>query len=191
MRGAILPERPARSPQRRQTFLMGNCILDDDGLDFLRLGNSHAHSNRSAIVVQVKRVATKIQRLSELPRNLSEMVEGVTELFRAWPGRMSEARKVWRDEAVLGAERGLQHRLIHSRRRWKAVKQKNDRADCRPGFAIKDVEAIHLDGFVRNAFLAESWKCVHKQCQTGDFADEIHAVSAMSGCFFARAPVIG
>ena len=33
------------------------------------------------------------------------------------------------------------------------MKQKNDRAVCRPGFAIKDIETIDLDGFVKDALL--------------------------------------
>lgn len=35
------------------------------------------------------------------------------------------------------------------------MEQKNDRAVCRPGFAIKDIETVHPDGFVKNALLAE------------------------------------
>src|SRR4029077_15773612 len=85
-----------------------------------------------------------------------------------------------------GAKRRFQQRVIHARRRWNAVKQKNDRAVCRPGFAIKDIETIHLDGFVRDAFLADPEKCVHKQCQASAFADQLHAASAASGCSFAR-----
>jgi hypothetical protein len=37
----------------------------------------------------------------------SQMVEGVAELDRVRPGRVAEARKVWSDQAVLGAERRL------------------------------------------------------------------------------------
>ena len=83
---------------------MRDCILDDDRLDFLRLDNRHAHSHRPAVVVQEQGVAMEIQRLRELLRHLGKKVEGVAELFRAWPGRMSEARKVWRDETIPRAQ---------------------------------------------------------------------------------------
>ena len=47
-----------------------------------------------------------------------------------------------------------------------------------------------VDGFVNDVFLADPGKCVHKQCQASDFADQLHAVSAASGCSFARVSVV-
>jgi hypothetical protein len=73
-----------------------------------------------------------------------------------------------------------------SRERWDAVKQKNDRAVGRPGFAIKDIETIYLDGFVKDALLADPGKCVHKQCHANDFANQFHAANTASGYSFAR-----
>src|SRR6266404_8928374 len=101
MRRAILPKCPPCAPQRRQALLVGNRILDDDALDLFGVGNCHPHPHRTAIVMKKKGIAAQFKRVGEIPHYLSQMVEGVAELFRARPGRVAEARVVWGDQAVL------------------------------------------------------------------------------------------
>src|SRR6266404_8948607 len=118
MRRAILPKCPPCAPQRRQALLVANRILDDDGLDLFGVGNCHPQSNRAAVIMEEKAVSAQFQRVGEVLHHLSQIVERVAELFRTRPGRVAEARVVWGDQAVFSAEPRLQHRLIHSRRRW-------------------------------------------------------------------------
>ena len=60
----------------------------------------HAKTNRAAIVLHVKRVARKTQRFGEMSHDLSEVIEGVSEVLRIWPVAVSEARIIRRDEMI-------------------------------------------------------------------------------------------
>ena len=49
--GWIRPILPARFPERAQALFVGDCVLDDDGTDALRVGERHPESNGPAIVL--------------------------------------------------------------------------------------------------------------------------------------------
>ena len=98
--GAIFPELPPRIPVRTQTFIVSDGILNNERFDAFRMRKRHAKTNRAAIVLHVKRVARKTQCFSEMSDDLSEVIEGVSEVLRIWPVTVSEARIIRRDEMI-------------------------------------------------------------------------------------------
>src|SRR5207244_13234172 len=98
MRGAILPKCTPSAPQRRQALLVGNRILDDDGLDLFGVGNRHPQSDRPAVIMEEKAISAQFQRVSEVLHQLSQIVERVAELFRVRPGRVAKAWVVWGEQ---------------------------------------------------------------------------------------------
>ena len=91
---------------------MRHGVLDDERLDPVRMRQSHAKADRTAVVLHVQRVARETERLGEAIHDLGEVIERIRELFRIGPVAVSETRIVRRDQVIpIGQPR--EQRLEH------------------------------------------------------------------------------
>ena len=135
--GAILPEFAPRLPIRAQAFVMPSRVLNNECVDALRMRQRHSKTDRTAIIVHVKRVTRQPERFRKVIHDLGDVIEGVGILFRVGPVAVSKARVVRRDEMkAIGQPR--EERFELPRGSWKTVQQEKRRRVFRTGLSIKD-----------------------------------------------------
>ena len=92
---------------------MRHPVLDNEGLDAIRMRKRHAEPDRHAIILHVKRVAREAGRFCEAIDDFRQIVERVSELFWVWPVAMPEARVIGSDKVIASGKAG-EERLEHS-----------------------------------------------------------------------------
>jgi hypothetical protein len=97
---AIGPKGSAWLPNRSQAFVVCHRVLDDESLNAVRMGQGHAKTHGTAVVLHVERVAREPERFGEVIHDLSAVIERVCEFFRVWPVAVSEARVIRRDKVI-------------------------------------------------------------------------------------------
>ena len=111
---AIGPKGPPRLPIRPQAFIVRHSVLDDESLDPLRMGQSHAKTHGAAVILHVQRVAREPERLGEVIHDLGVVIERIRECFRVRPVAVSEARVIGGDKVRAIGKPG-EERLEHPR----------------------------------------------------------------------------
>src|SRR5438477_12914903 len=82
---AIGPKRAPGLPICTQAFVMGDRVLNDEGLDALGMSQGHAKTHGSTVILHVERVSRESQRLGEVIDDLSDVIEGVRTILRLRP----------------------------------------------------------------------------------------------------------
>src|SRR5260370_6581357 len=123
---AVGPKSAAEVPVFPETALMRHSILNDERLNALRVSKSQAKANWPTIVLHVEAVMCQAERPGHMLHHGRNVVEGVRELGMIRPIAMAETRII-RSDQVIAVGQALQKRLIHPRRGWQAVKQKQGR----------------------------------------------------------------
>src|SRR5260370_31353148 len=77
------------------------------------------------------------------------LFRSVRELGMIRPIAMAETRII-RSDQVIAVGQALQKRLIHPRRGWQAVKQKQGRGVFRPGLPVENGQVVNLHGAIRH-----------------------------------------
>src|SRR5216683_3964147 len=139
--GAICPKGPACFPNRSQTFVVRNGVLNNERLDSVRMGQGHAKTHGAAVILQVKRVAREPQSFGEVIHGFADVIERVCEFFRVWPVTVSEAGVIGRDKMIVIGKLG-EERLEHPRGRRESVQQEKRRRVFRTSFSVKDGEPL-------------------------------------------------
>ena len=111
---AIDPKGTPRLPIRPQAFVVSHSVLNDESLDPVRMGQGHAKTNGSAVILHVKRVAREPERSGEVIHNLGVVIECICEFFRVRPVAVSEARIIGRDKVIAIGKPG-EERFEHPR----------------------------------------------------------------------------
>ena len=122
---------------------MRHSVLDDQGLDPLRVGQGHPETHGAAVILHIKRVVRDAQRFGEVVHDLGVVIERVGELLRVRPVAVAKARVVGRDEVIAIGKPG-EERLEHPRGRRKSVQQQKRWRVLRPGLPVKDRETVDL-----------------------------------------------
>jgi hypothetical protein len=128
---------------------VGDRVLNDEGLDPVRMREHHAKAHGAAIVLHVKRVAREPERFGEINHDLGAAIERVGEFFRVRPIAVPEPRIIRRDEVIAVGKQGEQG-LEHPRRRGKAVQQEQGGRVFRAGLSVKDGEPIDLGRTIKS-----------------------------------------
>src|SRR5216684_1572499 len=81
---------PACFPNRSQTFVVRNGVLNNERLDSVRMGQGHAKTHGAAVILHVKRVAREPKSFGEVIHGFGDVIERVREFFRVWPVTVSE-----------------------------------------------------------------------------------------------------
>src|SRR5205807_10649289 len=97
MRRPVGPERPPRCPVRTKTFVVSDCVLNDESLYLLGMGQGHAKTHGAAVILHVKRVAREPKSFGEVIHGFGDVIERVPECFRIRPVAVSEAWVIGRD----------------------------------------------------------------------------------------------
>src|SRR5439155_19113354 len=140
---AIFPELAPGLPVRTQAFVVRDRILNNESFNAVRVRKCHAKTDRTSVILHVKRIERKSERFGEMIYDLGEVIERIREFFRVRPVAVPKARVIRRDKVIAIRKLG-EERLEHSRRRWKSVQQENRRRIFWAGLPIKDCESIHL-----------------------------------------------
>jgi hypothetical protein len=86
------PKTPAAAPKAPpQALVVGDRVLDDEGLDPVRTREHHAKAHGAVIVLRVKRVAREPEHFGEINHDLGAAIERVGEFFRVRPIAVPEA----------------------------------------------------------------------------------------------------
>src|ERR1700733_5231704 len=112
MGSPVRPKGPSCGPIRSKALVMGNRILHNEALQPFRMCQSHAKADGPTVVLHIERVVRQAESLRESVHQLSDMVEGVSELFRVGPIAVSEPRIVGRNKMVVVCK-SRQQRLKH------------------------------------------------------------------------------
>src|SRR6266702_1154311 len=104
---------------------------------------SHAKTNRDAVILHVKSKTREPERFGKVIHDLGVVIEGIREFFRVRPVAVSEARVIGRDKVIAIGKPG-EERLEHPRRRGKSVQQEKRRRVFRAGLSVKDGETVYL-----------------------------------------------
>src|SRR5450755_2855688 len=147
---AVGPKSAAEVPVFPETTLMRHSILNDERLNALRVSKSQAKANWPTIVLHVEAVMCQAQRFGHMLRHGRKVVEGVRECGRIRPIAMAETRII-RGDQVIAVGQALQKRLIHPRRGWQAVKQKQGRGVFGPGLPVENGQVVDLHGAIRHS----------------------------------------
>src|ERR1700731_732723 len=139
----IGPKGPPRFPKRPKDFVVRHSVLDDEGLDSVRMGEGHAKAHGPPIVLHVKRVAGKPERVGEVIHDDGEIIERVGEFRSGWPVAVPKSRVIRRDKVITVGEPGEQG-FEHPRRRGKSVQKEKRWRVFRAGFSVEDGEPIYL-----------------------------------------------
>ena len=78
---SIRPKGPPCFPIRPQTFVVRDCVLDDESLDSVRMGQCHAKAHGAAVILHVKCVARESESFGELIHDLGAVIEGIREFL--------------------------------------------------------------------------------------------------------------
>src|ERR1700730_5098917 len=146
---AVGPKSAAEVPVFPETALMRHSILNDERLNALRVSKSQAKANWPTIVLHVEAVMCQAQRFGHMLHHGRDVVEGVRELGMIRPIAMAETRII-RSDQVIAVGQALQQRLIHPRRGWQAVKQKQGRGVFRPCLPVENGQVVDLHGAIRH-----------------------------------------
>src|SRR5258707_10884684 len=119
---AVGPKGPTRLPDRAQTLVVRNGILDYETLDSVRMSQGHAKTHGAAVILHVKRVAREPKSFGEVIHGFSDVIERVREFFRVWPVTVSEAGVIGRDKVIAVGKPGKKW-LEHRRGRMESVGQ--------------------------------------------------------------------
>jgi len=103
-------------PISSQAFVVGHGILGDEAFDALWMGEDHAKTNRSAVVLHIKAEVRRPERFCEVIDDLGDVVECVREFLRVGPITVAEAWIVGRDE-MIAIRQPVEQRLEHARRK--------------------------------------------------------------------------
>src|SRR4029453_18143222 len=134
---AIFPKLAPSLPICAESFIMRDGVLNDESFHSLRVCKQHAKTDRTAVILHVKRVARESQRFGEVIYDLGDMIERVRELFRVRPVAMSEARVIGCNKMKSIGE-PEEKGFAHPRRRWQSVEQENGWRILRSRFSIKN-----------------------------------------------------
>src|ERR1700682_327207 len=143
VRSAIFPKFAARLPIRAPAVVVRDRVLNNESFYTLRVPKGHAETDRSAVIVHVKRVTREPERISEVIHDLGDVIERVSEFFRIRPIAVSETRVIGRNEMITIAKPGEQ-RLKLSRGRGYSVQQQKRWRVFWACFAIEDRQSINL-----------------------------------------------
>src|ERR1700733_12328762 len=88
---AVRPKCSSGFPVRPQAFIVRHSVLDNECCDSLRMGQRHAKSDRTSIILQVERVTLDFQRLGKGVHELRDVIKGVLEMLRIGPVAMTES----------------------------------------------------------------------------------------------------
>src|SRR5260370_27997889 len=130
-------------PNRSETFIVRDGVLNDERLDSLWMNQDNAKTPGAAVILHVKRVAREPKSFREVIHDFGDVIERVRELFRVWPVAVPEAGIIRRDKVVVIGKLG-EERIEHPRGRRKSMQQKKCRRVFRTGFSVKDGEPICL-----------------------------------------------
>src|SRR5580693_3382350 len=107
------------------------------------MGQGHAKTDGSAVILHVKRVAREPKSFGEVIHGLGDVIERVRKFFRVWPVTVPEAGVIGRDKVIAIGKLG-EERLEHPRGRRESVQQQKRRRVFRAGLSVKDGEPIYL-----------------------------------------------
>jgi hypothetical protein len=157
-----------------------HCVLDNESLDPVRMGQGHAKTHRAAVILHVKGVAREPERFGEVIHDLGVVIERIREFFRVGPVAVSETRIIGRDKVVATGKPG-EERREHPRGRRKSVQQEKRRRVFLTGLSVKDREPIDLysaieGGVLHGMFLSlilgglgqQLRRCKHERKHQGD-----------------------
>ena len=111
---AIGPIGSPRLPICPQAFVVRHSVLDDERLDSVRVGQGHAKTYGTTVILHVKRVARNPERFGKTIHDLGVVIKRIRELFRVRPVAVSEAGVIGRDKVIAIGEPG-EERLEHPR----------------------------------------------------------------------------
>src|SRR6266481_9237547 len=136
-------QKPACFPNRSQTFVVRNGVLNNERLYSVRMNQDHAKTHGAAVILHVKRVAREPKSFGEVIHGFGDVIERVRKFFRVWPVTVSEAGVIGRDKMVVIGKLG-EEGLEHPRGRREPVEQEQDRRVFRTSFSVKDGEPVYV-----------------------------------------------
>src|SRR5260370_16560368 len=107
------------------------------------MGQDHAKADGAAVILHVKGIARKAERVGEVIDDLGDVVEGVCEVFWVGPVTVGKAGVIGGDEVIAVGE-AREERFKHARGRGKSVQQDERGGVFGTGLPVKDGEAIYL-----------------------------------------------
>jgi len=102
--GRIRPVLPAGIPERAQTLLMRNRVLDDDAAYAFGVGERQAETDRPSVVLHEQDVVRDRECCRKLVHHACEVVESIFEAGRRRRAAVAEPRIIRRDEMILVGE---------------------------------------------------------------------------------------
>jgi hypothetical protein len=146
----LLPQRQEEIRHRlADAFHVGIRVLDHQPAHPLGLRGGEAQPHRAAEVVQIEDIARDLELLEQTPGHLCQVIEGVRELRDRGRIRVAVADHVRGDHVeVIGQPRD---EIPEHVRRGRIAVQQHDRGGMLvAGFADKDLQAVDLDGTMRD-----------------------------------------